>query len=45
MSWSHWDAETNERLMREAGFEVITAEQISELEEPFIHLWFVARKL
>ena len=45
MSWSHWDAETNEQMVRDAGFGIIAAEQISEPGEPFTHLWVVAQKL
>lgn len=40
MAWSHFDAETNERMLREAGFELERAEVIAdEGEHP---LWVLA---
>ena len=40
MAWSHFDAQTNRRLLREAGFELEQAEEISdEGETP---LWVLA---
>jgi SAM-dependent methyltransferase len=41
MYWSHFDAENNRRLLREAGFDVLQADEIEdEGETP---LWVVAR--
>jgi SAM-dependent methyltransferase len=41
MDWSHFDAENNRRLLREAGFDVLQADEIEdEGETP---LWVVAR--
>jgi SAM-dependent methyltransferase len=41
MAWSHFDAETNRRLLLEAGFELEQAEEIAdEGETP---LWVIAR--
>ncbi|MCI0637120.1 MAG: methyltransferase domain-containing protein [Actinobacteria bacterium] len=40
MSWSHFDADTNRRLLREAGFELLQADEIEdEGETP---LWVIA---
>jgi cyclopropane fatty-acyl-phospholipid synthase-like methyltransferase len=46
MYFSHFDAETNERLVRETGFEVVKAEQETQLEgpRPVPYLWVLARK-
>ena len=41
MYWSHFDAETNRRLLRTAGFEVVLADEIEDAgEQP---LWVIAR--
>jgi len=41
MYWSHFDTENNRRLLREAGFDVLQADEIEdEGETP---LWVVAR--
>ena len=47
MRWSHYDAETNEKMLREAGFEVLYAEPRTgdgpgDAEETW--LWVLARK-
>lgn len=47
MRWSHYDAETNEKMLREAGFDVIYAEPrtgggTGDEEETW--LWVLARK-
>jgi hypothetical protein len=40
MYWSHFDAETNRTLLREAGFDVLEADEIEdEGETP---LWVIA---
>jgi hypothetical protein len=40
MAWSHFDAETNRRLLRDAGFEIEQADEIwDEGERP---LWVIA---
>ena len=40
MVWSHFDAETNRRLVRDAGFDVVQAEEVrDEGETP---LWVIA---
>ncbi|HYG71748.1 MAG TPA: hypothetical protein VEC15_05610, partial [Actinomycetota bacterium] len=41
MYWSHFDAETNRRLLREAGFEVEEADIAEDMDEH--HLWVIAR--
>jgi len=43
MAWSQWDAETNQGLVRDAGFDLISAEEVFEADEPFSHLWVVAQ--
>lgn len=46
MYWSHFDAETNERLLTEAGLEIVesTLDIADEDGTPITHLWIVARK-
>ena len=46
MYWSNFDSETNRRLVREAGFRIISAEEetADEFGEPITFLWIVARK-
>lgn len=46
MYWSSWDAETNLRLVIDAGFEIISAVEETEDEEdvPVTHLWVVAKR-
>ncbi len=46
MFFSHFDAATNEALVREAGFEVVRAEEQTQLEggRPVPYLWVLARK-
>jgi ubiquinone/menaquinone biosynthesis C-methylase UbiE len=46
MYWSHFDAETNERLVMNAGFDLVEAALDSADEDgrPVTHLWIVARK-
>lgn len=41
MYWSHFDAETNRRLLREAGFEAEEADVVEDMDEH--HLWVIAR--
>ena len=43
MTWSHFDAETNLRLLREAGFEIQWSE-IEEFEAGERHLFVIARR-
>ena len=40
MYWSHFDAETNQTLLREAGFDVLEADEIEDEGE--IPLWVIA---
>jgi hypothetical protein len=40
MRWSHFDAETNRRLLVEAGFTLERADVVQEVDEH--HLWVVA---
>jgi SAM-dependent methyltransferase len=45
MYWSHYDAETNLRLVRECGFEVIWARMITDnLDPDAVHLFVLAQK-
>lgn len=46
MYWSNWDATTNRQLVREAGFEQVTAnlETLDEDGREVDFLWIVARK-
>ena len=47
MRWSHYDGETNLRMLREAGFEVATAEARTGRgtgDEEETWLWVLARK-
>jgi trans-aconitate methyltransferase len=46
MYWSHFDATTNERLVTEAGLDIIeaTLDVADEDGTPITHLWIVARK-
>ncbi len=41
MYWSHFDARTNRRLLRDAGFELELAETEDDMGER--HLWVIAR--
>ena len=41
MTWSHFDAETNRRILRDAGFELIQADVIEDEGESA--LWVIAR--
>jgi SAM-dependent methyltransferase len=41
MYWSHFDAETNRRLLRDAGFELVEADEIEDEDET--PLWVIAR--
>jgi ubiquinone/menaquinone biosynthesis C-methylase UbiE len=45
MYWSNWDAETNRRLVTQAGLEIVRAvtEETLEDGEPVPFLWIVAR--
>jgi len=40
MTWSHFDAETNRRLLRDAGFALEVADVIEDMDER--HLWVLA---
>jgi SAM-dependent methyltransferase len=42
MYWSHFDAVTNRRLFREAGFELVQADEIEDEDET--PLWVIARR-
>ena len=46
MYWSHFDAETNQRLVTDAGLvvEEATLDSADEDGEPITHQWIVARK-
>lgn len=46
MYWSSYDAQTNVALVREAGFEVLTSNEVAQEEDGkvFSFLWVVARK-
>jgi hypothetical protein len=46
MYWSGFDAETNRRLVEEAGLSIITSreETATEFGKPTTFLWVVARK-
>ena len=41
MTWSHFDADTNRRLLVDAGFELEVAEVVEDMDER--HLWVIAR--
>jgi SAM-dependent methyltransferase len=45
MFWSHFDAPTNQHLVREAGFSLLEAEVVTEEEDgvPVSFLWVLAR--
>jgi SAM-dependent methyltransferase len=40
MYWSHFDADTNRRLLRDAGFELVQADEIEDEDET--PLWVIA---
>lgn len=46
MFFSHYDAETNKRLIQEAGFEIVKAQEETQIEgtRPVPYLWLLARK-
>jgi ubiquinone/menaquinone biosynthesis C-methylase UbiE len=45
MYWSAWDAETNLRLVVDAGFEISATEETEDEEGvPATHLWVVAKR-
>jgi ubiquinone/menaquinone biosynthesis C-methylase UbiE len=46
MYWSHFDAETNQRLVTNAGLDIMEAvlDSADEDGQPVIHQWIVARK-
>jgi hypothetical protein len=46
MYWSHFDAETNQRLVASAGLEIVDSrlDIADEDGQPVTHLWIVARK-
>lgn len=41
MYWSHFDAETNRRLLQDVGFEIEQADEL--VDEGETHLWVIAR--
>jgi SAM-dependent methyltransferase len=47
MFWSHFDAETNRELVRQAGLTLLDAQVVAEDEDgqPVQFLWVIARKL
>jgi len=46
MYWSSWSVEHNLALLRDVGFEVVSADEVAEEEhgEPVTFLWVVARR-
>jgi SAM-dependent methyltransferase len=45
MFWSHFDAETNERILQENGFEILLTKSIRDFSDPTsFHRFFLARK-
>ena len=46
MYWSNFDSETNRRIIKKAGFSIISAidETADEFEKPITFLWIVAQK-
>jgi RimJ/RimL family protein N-acetyltransferase/predicted TPR repeat methyltransferase len=44
MYWSHFDSDTNKRLIRDAGLNIVTAEEETAIEhgEPVTFLWVIA---
>ena len=52
MYWSNWDAVTNRRLVLDAGFELVSAEEVTDGEEhgdleealDVAHLWVMAHR-
>jgi ubiquinone/menaquinone biosynthesis C-methylase UbiE len=46
MYWSHFDAEANQQLVTNAGFEIVeaTLDVADEDGQPITHLWIVGRK-
>jgi hypothetical protein len=46
MYWSNFDSETNRRLVKEAGFNIICAvdETADEFGDPVTFLWVLAQK-
>jgi SAM-dependent methyltransferase len=40
MYWSHFDAETNRRLLADAGFSIEQADVVEDMDES--HLWVIA---
>jgi hypothetical protein len=45
MYWSHYDAKTNLRLLRECGFAVVWARMITDnLDPDAVHLFVLAQK-
>jgi RimJ/RimL family protein N-acetyltransferase/predicted TPR repeat methyltransferase len=46
MFWSHFDSETNKKLVTDAGFEIIIANEETAIEDgtPVTFLWVIARK-
>ena len=46
MYWSNFDSETNRRLVKEAGLDIISAidETADEFDNPITYLWVIAQK-
>jgi ABC-type glycerol-3-phosphate transport system substrate-binding protein len=46
MYWSNFDSETNRRLVKEAGLDIISAveETADEFDNPITFLWVIAQK-
>jgi SAM-dependent methyltransferase len=46
MYWSHFDSQTNQRMIEEAGLQLVRAQEETALEDgvPVTFLWVVARK-
>ena len=46
MCWSNFDSETNRRLVKEAGLDIISAidETADEFEKPITFLWVIGQK-
>ena len=45
MFWSHFDGPTNERLLTEAGFEVVWSRPVADFQQPSaLHRFFLVRR-
>lgn len=45
MYWSHFDSDTNKRLIKEVGLDIVSAEEITHIEfgSPVTFLWVIAK--